>query len=149
MLFFRDFILLGIIACIGASFNTHAALTIERSRLIFNENDKSISVKVTNRNKKDPYLLQSWIENEKEEKIISSLMVLPPLQRIEPGAKTLIRIEKMPDIDKLPKDRESVFYLNMREIPPKSEKKERFDIGNSVQTKSVLQTRFNQSRLIP
>lgn len=49
-------------------------------------------------------------------------MVLPPVQRIEPASKTMVRIQALPDTAQLPKDRESVFYFNLREIPPKSEK---------------------------
>lgn len=102
---------------------SQGALTVDRSRLIINESDKSVSVKITNRNANTPYLLQGWIEDERENKTINSLMVLPPVQRIEGGEKTLIRVQKLPDITLLPTDRESVFYLNIREIPPKSDKK--------------------------
>jgi len=33
-----------------------------------------------------------------------------------------VRITKTPVAERLPKDRESVFYFNLREIPPKSTK---------------------------
>lgn len=99
-----------------------AALTVDRSRLIFNEGDKSISVNVTNRNERDPYLAQGWMEDEREKKITGPLMVLPPVQRVEAGGKTLVRLQALPEISTLPTDRESVFYFNLREIPPKSDK---------------------------
>lgn len=98
------------------------ALTVDRSRLVYNEGEPSVSLSVTNRNERDPYLAQGWLENEKEEKISGPLMVLPPVQRVEAGAKTRVRIQALADISKLPKDRESVFYFNLREIPPKSDK---------------------------
>lgn len=100
----------------------HAALTVDRSRLVFNENDRSISINVSNRNMQDPYLAQGWMEDEKETKLSGPLLVLPPVQRVEAGSKTLVRIQALPDISKLPKDRESVFWFNLREIPPKSTK---------------------------
>ncbi|ORM84210.1 molecular chaperone [Pantoea allii] len=106
----------------GCLHTAQAALTVDRSRLIFNEDEKSISVNVTNRNTKDPYLAQGWIEDSNEKKITGLMMVLPPVQRVEAGAKTLVRIQGLPDIKTLPKDRESVFYFNLREIPPKSDK---------------------------
>jgi len=99
-----------------------AALTVNRSRAIVNEGDKSVSMTVTNRNSREPYLAQTWIENEAEEKLTSPLMVLPPVQRIESGGKSSVRIQVLPEVDKLPKDRESVFWFNLREIPPRSEK---------------------------
>lgn len=99
-----------------------AALTVNRSRVIMNEGDKSVSMTVTNRNHQEPYLAQVWIEDEAEKKLTSPLMVLPPLQRIEAGAKSAVRIQALAELDKLPKDRESVFWFNLREIPPLSEK---------------------------
>lgn len=102
---------------------SHAALTVDRSRLIFNEGEKSVSLNVTNRNEAAPYLAQGWMEDGDEKKITGPLMVLPPVQRVEAGGKTLVRIQTLPDTTSLPKDRESVFYFNLREIPPKSDKK--------------------------
>lgn len=111
---FSILVLLGTLSC------SYAALTVDRSRLIFNEGDKSISINVSNRNIHDPYLAQGWIEDSNEQKITKPLMVLPPLQRVEAGSKTLVRIQALPEVLSLPKDRESVFWFNLREIPPKS-----------------------------
>ncbi|EPK7572977.1 fimbria/pilus periplasmic chaperone [Klebsiella michiganensis] len=99
-----------------------AALTVNRSRVIVNEESKSVSMNVTNRNVQEPYLAQIWIEDETEKKLTSPLMALPPVQRIEAGGKSAVRIQVLPDINTLPKDRESVFWFNMREIPPRSDK---------------------------
>nr|WP_230473016.1 fimbria/pilus periplasmic chaperone [Enterobacillus tribolii] len=99
-----------------------AALTVNRSRVIMNEGDKTVSMTVTNRNNKEPYLAQVWIEDAAENKLSGPLMVLPPVQRIEAGAKSAVRIQALAGLDKLPKDRESVFWFNLREIPPRSEK---------------------------
>lgn len=110
-----------LLLCSAGMSNVQAALTVDRSRLIFNEGDKSVSINITNKNLRDPYLAQGWIEDQNEEKVSGPLMVLPPVQRVEPGAKTLVRIQGLPDFSALPKDRESVFYFNLREIPPKSD----------------------------
>lgn len=103
--------------------SSYSALTVDRSRLIFNEGEKSVSLNVTNRNTKDPYLAQGWMEDEDEEKLTGPLMVLPPVQRVEAGGKTRVRIQALPELAALPEDRESVFYFNLREIPPRSDKK--------------------------
>lgn len=66
-----------------ASLTAHASVTPDRTRLVFNESDKSISVTLRNNNEKLPYLAQSWLEDEKGNKIISPLAVLPPVQRID------------------------------------------------------------------
>lgn len=115
----------GLLTAILVAFSctvAQAALTVDRSRLVMNEEDKSISINVNNRNTQDPYLAQGWMEDEKEQKLTGPLMVLPPVQRVEAGGKTLVRIQATPDMATLPRDRESVYYFNLREIPPKSNK---------------------------
>lgn len=100
-----------------------AAVALDRTRVIFDGGQKSMSVNVRNDNTKLPYLAQSWIEDANGQKIQSPLMALPPLQRLEPGAKSLVKIQLAPGVEaKLPQDRESLFYFNLREIPPKSDK---------------------------
>lgn len=65
------------ILALAASGNAHGALTVDRSRLILNQGEKSISLNVTNRNEKDPYLAQGWMEDVDGKKISGPLMVLP------------------------------------------------------------------------
>lgn len=106
----------------GCLLPAQAALTVNRSRVIMNEGDKSVSMTVTNRNSQEPYLAQVWLEDEAENKLSSPLMVLPPVQRIDAGAKSTVRIQALAELDRLPKDKESVFWFNLREIPPRSDK---------------------------
>lgn len=118
----------------AVSFSSHASVTPDRTRLVFNESDKSISVTLRNNDPKLPYLAQSWIEDAKGNKISSPLAVLPPVQRIDAMMNGQVKVQGLPDINKLPADRESVFYFNVREIPPKSNK------PNTLQI--ALQTRI-------
>ena len=53
----------------ATSLSALASVTPDRTRLIFNESDKSISVTLRNNDPKLPYLAQSWIEDEKGNKI--------------------------------------------------------------------------------
>ncbi|MBP6123807.1 MULTISPECIES: fimbria/pilus periplasmic chaperone [Providencia] len=114
--FLTSIISLSTLVCNSAN----AAIALDRTRVIFNGTEKTISLNVTNQNKDLPYLAQGWIENAQGEKVESPLTVLPPVQRIEAGEKSQVKIQSLPDISKLPQDRESVFYFNLREIPPKS-----------------------------
>ena len=65
-------------------------------------------------------------------------MVLPPIQRIEPGASSQVRIVKQAATQQLPEDRETLFYFNLREVPPKS--------GSLKEERSVMQVAM-QSRI--
>lgn len=98
-----------------------AAINLDRTRIIFNANDKSVSVMLENQSKDLPYLAQVWLENAQGDKITSPLVALPPMQRIDAGQKSQIRVLQLPETAALPKDRESLFYFNVREVPPKSE----------------------------
>ncbi|MFP1725823.1 molecular chaperone [Lonsdalea quercina] len=100
----------------------HAAINLDRTRVVFDGAEQSSTVTLTNENGTHPFLAQSWLTDSEHQKISTPLMVLPPLQRIEAGGRTLIRVTKTSGIDLLPQDRESLFYLNVREIPPKPEK---------------------------
>ncbi len=83
----------------AVSFPTHASVTPDSTRLVFNEGDKSISVTLRNNDPKQPYLAQSWIEDEKGNKISSPLAVLPPVQRIDAMMNGQVKVQGMPDIN--------------------------------------------------
>ncbi|MDC9593047.1 fimbria/pilus periplasmic chaperone [Xenorhabdus sp. IM139775] len=99
-----------------------AAIALDRTRVIFNGNTKSVSLNIENQHLDLPYLAQAWLEDEKGTKINGPLVVVPPVQRVEAGAKSQVKIQALPTIAQLPQDRESLFYFNIREIPPRSEK---------------------------
>ncbi|WP_420704864.1 fimbria/pilus periplasmic chaperone [Providencia rettgeri] len=100
---------------------TNAAVTLDRTRIIFDGNQSSINITIRNDNPELPYLAQSWLENALEQKLETGpIIATPPIQRMEPKSTSLVRLSTAPDITKLPQDRESLFYYNLREIPPKS-----------------------------
>nr|WP_238485577.1 molecular chaperone [Rahnella ecdela] len=105
----------------GSYYPALAAVNLDRTRIIYNASDKSVSVMLENQSKELPYLAQVWLENAQGEKISSPLVALPPMQRIDAGQKSQIRILQLPETAGLPKDRESLFYFNVREVPPKSD----------------------------
>ncbi|MQR02497.1 fimbria/pilus periplasmic chaperone [Glaciimonas sp. GS1] len=111
---------LSAVLVLSSLISAHAAIVPDRTRVIYPEDQQSVSVTITNKNKELPFVAQSWIEDEKGVKVPGPFMVLPPLQRVEANDRNVLRIVKLPG-DSLPKDRESVFYLNIREIPPKTE----------------------------
>lgn len=133
-----------LLCALGAQ-QAQAAIALDRTRVIFEGGQKSVSLSVSNANKQLPYLAQGWIEDADGKKITSPLVVLPPLQRIEPGAKSQLKVQALPTIASLPQDRESLFYFNLREIPPRSDK------PNSLQI--ALQTRiklfYRPAALVP
>lgn len=65
-----------------------AAIALDRTRVIYDGGQQSLSLNISNENKQLPYLAQGWIEDANAKKITNPLMVLPPVQRIEPGEKS-------------------------------------------------------------
>ncbi|WP_283397034.1 fimbrial biogenesis chaperone, partial [Escherichia coli] len=79
------------VACLSAVPAAQAAISLDRTRAIFNGGEKSMTLNVANDNKQLPYLAQAWIENEKQEKITTGpVVVTPPVQRLEPGPKRMV-----------------------------------------------------------
>ena len=111
-----------------------AAIALDRTRVIFDGSQQSVSLNISNQNKQLPYLAQGWLEDAQGNKIQSPLTVLPPVQRIEPGKPSQVKVQALPAAKQLPQDRESLYYFNLREIPPKSDK------PNTLQI--ALQTRI-------
>ncbi|WLH76773.1 MULTISPECIES: fimbria/pilus periplasmic chaperone [unclassified Pseudomonas] len=116
------------------SHNANAAVGLDRTRVIFDGGKEATSVNITNNNTQLPYLAQGWIEDEEGKKITSPLIVLPPVQRLEPGKQSQLKVQALPAAKSLPQDRETVYYFNLREIPPRSDK------PNTLQI--ALQTRI-------
>lgn len=123
-------LLLGVLTTASAQ----AAIALDRTRVILDGNNSSVSLSISNQNKQLPYLAQAWIEDARGNKIQSPLTVLPPVQRVEPGKPSQVKVQALPAAKLLAQDRESIYYFNLREIPPKSTK------PNTLQI--ALQTRI-------
>ncbi|EPE2486102.1 fimbria/pilus periplasmic chaperone [Escherichia coli] len=133
---------------LSGAFSSEAAVSLDRTRAVFNGESNSMTLNISNDNSHLPYLAQAWIENEQQQKITSGpLVVTPPVQRMEPGEKSVVRIQSTPDVKKLPQDRESLFYFNLREIPPKSDKSNVLQIA--LQTKIKLFYRPESIKTMP
>ncbi|RJF53867.1 molecular chaperone [Serratia inhibens] len=124
------------VALLGAAVaqQAQAAIALDRTRVIFDGDQNSVSLNISNQNKQLPYLAQAWLEDEQGNKMQSPLVVLPPVQRVEPGKPSQVKIQALPAARQLPQDRETLYYFNLREIPPKSDK------PNTLQI--ALQTRI-------
>lgn len=113
-----------------------AAVSLDRTRAVFPGDKKSISLNIGNENKQVPYLAQAWLEDADGVKITTGpLVVTPPVQRLEPGAKSMVKVMAGPGANLLAQDRESLFWFNLREIPPKSDKQNVLQIALQTRIK--------------
>lgn len=104
-----------------------ASVIINQTRVIYPSAAKNINVQLINKSLSG-HLIQSWIDegsaSAKPEDIRTPLLVSPPVVKISPNGGQTLRITSTGNITKLPKDRESVFWLNVLDVPPMPEKKD-------------------------
>lgn len=106
--------------------NAMANIVITGTRAIYPAGDKEISVKVNNKGN-GPVLIQSWIDkgdpDANPDTIRVPFIINPPMNRVDAKKGQTLRIS-WTGSSTLPSDRESVFWLNILEIPPMGIKKE-------------------------
>lgn len=97
-----------------------ADVVINGTRIIYNAKDKESVVQLKN-NGKNPYLLQLWMDDgdakAKPGQSKVPFIITPPVIRIDPNKGQAIRI--MAANPALPQDRETLYWFNMLEVPPK------------------------------
>lgn len=102
-----------------------ASVVVVGTRVIYPAAEREITVQLKN-NGEHPALVQAWIDggdpNISPSEAKSPFLVTPPLVRINPRKGQALRIAYMHD--PLPNDRESVFWLNVLDIPPSAKKNE-------------------------
>ncbi|MDJ8697384.1 molecular chaperone [Salmonella enterica] len=102
---------------------TYASIQINTTRVIYHAAEKDISVQITNPGNY-PVLLQSWTDDGnpdiRPDAIRTPFILTPPLTRVNADAGQTLRLSYTGA--SLPADRESVYWLNVLEIPPVSEK---------------------------
>lgn len=92
-----------------------AALTVNVTRVVFDSDKRSKSVVIGNPSPR-PYAVQSWINTSTDDTTTPvPLAPSPGLFRLDPGKEQMLQINRLPN--DLPQDRESLFYLNVQEIP--------------------------------
>lgn len=94
----------------------NAGVLLGGTRVILGEKDREASISTRNTGT-TPFVMQTWVDGG-EGKNKTPFIVIPPLSRLDPGKENILRILRAPS--NLPSDRESAFWLNVKEIPEKS-----------------------------
>ncbi|AIJ06701.1 MULTISPECIES: fimbrial biogenesis chaperone [Edwardsiella] len=96
-----------------------ATIVIYGTRIIYPAQRQEITVQLANRGDK-PSLIQAWIDegdpNVPPEEVKAPFLLTPPIATVTAGNGQQLRIRALPNA--LPQDRESLFYLNVIDIPP-------------------------------
>ncbi|TLU70013.1 molecular chaperone [Enterobacter sp. MF024] len=102
---------------LGYSLSAHAGVVMGGTRVVYPQGQREVAFSITNMEKETPYLIQSWIENfSSTDKSAPPFVVTPTLFRLDAEQKNTLRISYLGT--PLPSDRESVFWLNVKNIAP-------------------------------
>ncbi len=108
-----------------------ANVVIQTTRIIYPEGNKEVTAQLRNNSAQDA-LVQSWLDdgdpNSTPETADVPFILTPPVAKIAGNGGQQLRIKLLDS--NLPKDRESVFYLNTLDIPP---------INESLQNQNIMQ----------
>ncbi|WP_065868124.1 MULTISPECIES: fimbria/pilus periplasmic chaperone [Stenotrophomonas] len=96
-----------------------AGVVINGTRVIYPAQAREVTVQVDNVGE-SPSLVQAWVDSgdqsQTAENSDAPFMLTPPISRVEPGRSQALRLV-FTGAD-LPADRESVFWLNVLDVPP-------------------------------
>ena len=103
-------------------YDAHASVTISGTRVVYPLGQREVTVKLDN-DSLHPSLVQVWMDDgnaaAKPGDIQVPFVITPPIFRMEPKKSQVLRV--MYSGEPLPSDRESVYWLNVLDIPPKAE----------------------------
>ncbi|ETT09259.1 PapD pilus/flagellar-assembly chaperone N-terminal domain protein [Providencia alcalifaciens PAL-2] len=127
------FIVCALISLFTLINTAYAGVIIGGTRVIYSEGNKDVSISVENPDK-IPYLIQSWIDGIDEKKQ-SDFTITPPLFRLNPEKTNALRIFLTEN--KLPQDKESLFWLNIKTIPATERTENSLQIAFKTQMKLI------------
>lgn len=127
-----------------------ANVIITGTRIIYPGNNKEISIRLNNPDDY-PALVQTWIDSADAEDADAPVpfVLSPPIFRMEPKTGQILRLFYTGD--NLPEDRESLYYFNVLDIPPKPDMNESDAPQNYLQfsIRSRLKLFFRPAGLSP
>jgi chaperone protein EcpD len=117
-----------------------ASVVINGTRVIFPSNEREVSVRLTNEGA-SPGLVQMWIDKGDPKSTPNTtevpFLLTPPLFRIDPAKGQTVRM--IYSQEPLPQDRESIFWLNLLEVPPRPQN---VDANDSNYVQMAFRTRI-------
>lgn len=105
------------------AFHASAVVNAEKTRVVFNSGSIAESLSLVN-SEKEPVVVQVWTDNGdptvSPDKVHTPIVINPPVFKMKPAEIRNIRL-LLVSAGSLPQDRESVFWLNIYQIPPNTE----------------------------
>lgn len=116
------------LVCLQAVLTTtgHAEIVLHGTRVIYPSNAREITLQLSN-NGTAPSLVQAWLDDGNAKSTPDEanvpFIITPPISRVEATKGQTLRITALPTSSQLSQQQESIFWLNVLDIPPKPEEK--------------------------
>lgn len=102
----------GMLSCAPAAW---ASLTLDSVRYVFTGDKPSLAITITNPDER-VFGGQVWVDNIVEQDTRPSFVVTPSFFKVKGRGSQSLRVIKA--ADHMPQDKESVYWLNLQDIPP-------------------------------
>lgn len=141
----------GMMALLLVAGAAQCKVVISGTRVIYPAQEREVSVRLNNLADDEPSVLQIWLDAGQEDSSPDTVevpfVVSPPVFRMDPGSAQALRLSYTGE--PLPGDRESLFWLNVLEIPPSAA-----EDGDDAQLlqfayRTRLKTLFRPQGLVP
>lgn len=116
------------------STTSHAAISLSQTRVIYNADDKAASVEVKN-NVDTPYMVQTWLDTGDEASTPKNIpmLVTPPILKLDGQKSAILRV--IYQGVGLPQNVETVYWINVQEIPQTSEENNNLQLAQRIRIK--------------
>ena len=123
----HSFLKKGLLAFLIPFGAANAEIIIHGTRVIYPSDAREITLQVSN-NGNNPALVQAWIDEgdakSTPDQSKAPFMITPPISRVEAKKGQSLRITSLPNANELSKTQETLFWLNILDIPPKPSAKD-------------------------
>lgn len=106
----------GVAVALMLSQAANASLSADQTRYIFPGDKESLTIMVKNNDKERTFGGQAWVDNIVEKDTRPTFVVTPSFFKVKANGQQTLRVIKASD--HLPQDKESVYWLNLQDIPP-------------------------------
>jgi len=110
----------GALALLMVAGAAHSKVVVHGTRVVYPAQDREVVLRMSNLDEAKPSVMQVWLDAgdsaSTPDKVEVPFVVTPPVFRIEGGGRQALRLSYTGET--LPQDRESLFWINVLEVPP-------------------------------
>ncbi len=116
----------------------NAEIILHGTRVVYSADAREVTLQMSNVGEK-PSLIQAWIDEgdakSTPDQSKAPFMITPPISRVNPQKGQSLRITALPNAESLSQTQETLYWLNVLDIPPKPDSQEANadDLENYVQ----------------